>query len=327
MADLVIALVRLAEESGQALKGGLSPASVQGCLESRCGHGDYRAAYTLGRALCGIHCGSVAFTSLVVATNFRKGAALLLRAADDGCDDAWLHLYRLHADILTSVTNTHMARFFLEKAANAGKTEAMRKLGASVLREAYSLREWEQGIHWLFRASRESDELAQQLLRSLVIPLEGSDTDAKMAIDEVARIAPWLAVRLQLSRDFGLTKLEALTVSPADGAREWGLVIGQNPFITQPRLSAPRAVPALSDGALTRLRAAADFFAQVRRDGSTVEGDLRHRSRTQRIAFQRHHLDEGMFFAEATSSKLDILRHGPKWAVRVKKLLATALAA
>lgn len=325
MADLVVALVRFAEESGQALNG-LSPVGVQACLESRCGTGDCRAAFVLGRALCAIHCGSVEFTSLVVATNFRKGAALLLRAADGGCEDAWLHLYRLHADILTSVTNTHMARFFLEKAAKFGNTEAMRKLGASVLREAFLLREWEQGIYWLFQASRDGDDLAERLLRSLVIPLEGSDTDAKMAIDEVAGTAPWLAVRLQLSRDFGLTKLEALTVSPADGAREWGLVIGPNPFIMQPRLSAPRAVPALSDGALMRLRAAADFFAQVRRDGSTLEGDLRHRSRTQRIAFQRHNLDEGMFFAEVTSSKLDVLRHGPKWAVRVKKLLVTALA-
>ncbi|MBI2750438.1 MAG: hypothetical protein HYX43_14210 [Burkholderiales bacterium] len=325
VADLVIGFVRLAEESGHELKG-LSPASVQGCLEIRCNHGDYRAAYMLGRALCGIDCGGVAFTSLVDGTNFRRGAALLLRAADDGCDEAWLYLYRLHADILTSLTNTHMARFFLEKAAKAGKTEAMRKLGASILREARSLREWEQGIDWLFRAFREGDALAERLLRSLVFPLEGSDTDAKFAIDEVARKAPWLAVRLQLSRDFGLTKLEALTVSPADGAREWGLVIGQNPFITQARLSAPRTVPAMSDGALARLRAAADFFAQVRRDGSIVEGDLRHRSQTQRTAFQRHHLDEGMFFADVTSSKLDTVRHGPKWAVRVKKLLATALA-
>ena len=321
----VLALVTLAEEASDALE--LPASSVQACLERKCVYGDYSGAYTLGRALCGFRCGSIESSSLVTATNFRKGAALLLRAADGGSADAWLDLYRVLGDHELSVANPQMARFCLEKSADCNNAEAQRKLGASLLRESNSLKESEHGIGWLFNASRQGDEIARRLLQSLVIPLPGSHTETKLALDVVAEEAPWLAVRLQLSRDFGLTKLEALTVDPAAGAREWGLVIGQNPFISQRLVASPRAVPAITDEALARLRTAADFFAQLRREGSTVEGDLRHRSRTQRTVFAKHQLSEEMFFAQVTSTQLAALRDGPKWAVRVKDLLREALAA
>ncbi len=164
-------------------------------------------------------------------------------------------------------------------------------------------------------------------MKSLVLPLEGSDTDAAAAIELIRQDDPWLAVRLQLARHFGLTKLEALCVDPADGMRPWGLVVGKNPFISQIRLSAARAIPALSDAALDALKRAASFFGQASRDAMSFEGDLRRRSLRQRRAFERHGLDEAMFFATATSMTLEALRFGPKWAFRAKEPLQLALAA
>ena len=164
-------------------------------------------------------------------------------------------------------------------------------------------------------------------MRSLVMPLAGSDEEAAAAIEEVRGREAWLAVRLQLSRDFGLTKLEALTVDPVKGLRSWGLVVGQNPFIAQSRLSAPRAVPALTPAVLDRLQRAAVFFDQARRETSVLEGDLRHRSLRQRRVFARHQLDESMFFASASSTTLDSFREGPKWAFRARQALQLALAA
>ena len=189
MADL--ASIQVAEQLGEDLKV-LSAASVQACLEMRCGHGNYSAAFTLGRALCGIPCGAVASSSLVESTNLRKGAALLLRAADSGCADAWLHLSRIHSDP-SPLPHPQMARFFLEKAAGTGNVEAQRKLGASILRESNSIRESEEGMNWLFKASRSGDKSAKELLGSFVLPLEGSDAEANTAIDEVTHQAPWLA--------------------------------------------------------------------------------------------------------------------------------------
>ena len=326
LAELVVAVVQLAEETKQPLIG-IAPAAIEAGLDLRAGRGDRAAAYALGRALCGIACGSLQPDSLAAGLNMRKGVALLLRAADAGCDEAWLHLYRMHGDHRLSVANPQMARFCLEKAALAGQVEAQRKLGALILRAADSLAESEQAIQWLHAAARSDDVHAKSLLKSLVLPLDGDDAEVRSAIELVRQDDPWLAVRLQLAREFGLTKLEALCVDPAEGLRDWGLVVGKNPFISQIRLSAARAIPAVTDSALETARRAAAFFGQSSRDAMSFEGDLRRRSLRQRRAFERHGLDEAMFFANATSMTLEALRLGPKWAFRAKEPLQLALAA
>jgi TPR repeat protein len=326
IAELVAEAALLAEKTGSRLTG-IEARLVEQCLEMRSGLAGQGAAYLLGRALCGIACGSLDPAQLAEGSNVRKGTALLLRAADGGHADAWLHLYRLHADHRSSVSNPQMARYFLEKAAAHGTAQAQRKLGALLLRESASLSHSEEAIHWLHRAAWQADEHAKKLLESLVLPLPGTDDDAWSVIEEVRRTEPWLAVRLRLSRRFGLTKLEALCVDPCRGLRPWGLVVGPNPFISQARLAAARAIPALCDEALADLRRAAAFFDQDRQGESTGEGDLRRRSLRLRRASERHHLDEAMFFSAATSTTLDSLRQGPKWAFRAKESLRLALAA
>lgn len=325
LAELVVAAVRLTEAQGKPLLG-LAPQAIETALDLRSQRGDRDAAYALGRALCGIACGVLPAAALTSGQNMRKGVALLLRAADAGCDAAWLHLYRMHGDHRLSVANPQMARFCLEKAALGGQTEAQRKLGALMLRAADTLADSEAAIGWLQQAARDGDAHAQVLLRSLVLPLEGDDAQAAAAIELVRRGDPWLAVRMQLARHFGLTKLEALCVDPVDGLRPWGLVVGKNPFISQIRLSAPRAVPALNAAALDAARRAASFFGQSQRDAPAFEGDLRKRSLRQRRVFERHGLDEAMFFASATAMTLEALRLGPKWAFRAKEPLQLALA-
>ena len=325
LAELLTAAVLLSEELGQPLQG-LAPSSLETALDMRTSRGDRDAAFALGRALCGIACGSLPADSLAVGPNMRKGVALLLRAADGGRSEAWLHLYRMHGDHRLSVANPQMARFCLEKAALGGQIEAQRKLGALILRGAESLHESEQAIQWLYQAAAAKDAHAASLLRSLVLPLAGELAEAEAAIALVRREDPWLAVRMQLSRHFGLTKLEALCVDPTEGLRSWGLVVGKNPFISQIRLAAARAIPALTDDALEALKRAAAFFGQASRDALAFEGDLRRRSLRQRRQFERQGLDEAMFFSSATSTTLEALRLGPKWAFREKEALQLALA-
>jgi TPR repeat protein len=326
LAELIAAAVRLAEQRGEPLPG-IAPQAIEAALDMRVNRGDREAAYALGRALCGLPCGVLAPADLAAGANMRKGVALLLRAADAGVDEAWLHLYRMHGDHNLSVANPQMARFCLEKAALGGQTEAQRKLGALMLRAADSLDDSEQAIEWLHKAADANDAHARSLLKSLVLPLDGSDAEAASAIELVGRDDPWLAVRLQLARQFGLTKLEALCVDPAEGLRPWGLVVGKNPFISQIRLSAARAIPAMSSAAMDVARRAAAYFGQASRDAMAFEGDLRRRSLRQRRAFERHGLDESMFFANATSMTLEALRLGSKWAFRAKEPLQLALAA
>jgi TPR repeat protein len=325
LAELASSAVTLAEQAGTPLQA-VPVEFVHAALEMRSAHGGHVAAYALGRALSGIRCGELDPQILAVAPNLRKGTALLLRAADGGVDAAWLDLYRVHSDHRCSVANPQMARFFLEKAADRGDARAQRKLGALILKESSSLADSERAIDWLYQAASKNDGSARQLLASLVLPLAGSDEEALSAVEEIHRTDPWLAMRLRLSRRFGLTKLEALTVDPLQGTRPWGLVVGQNLFAIRSRLSAPRAIPALSGDALDDLRRVVAFFEQWRGHAETTEGDIRKRSWRQRRAFEQHRLEESRFFAQVSSHTLESLRHGPKWAFRTKQPLQVALA-
>ena len=326
LAEITVATVTLAERAGHPLEG-VDAKAIEASLETRVGSGDRDAAHALGRALCGIACGVLEPLSLVSGFNVRKGVALLLRAADAGCEPAWLHLYRVYSDNRCSVANPQMARFCLEKAALAGHTTAQRRLGALELRAASSLRESERAIEWLQQAAQGDDAHAQALLKSLVLPMHDDEGEAYSGIALVRGQDPLLAVRLELARHFGLTKAEALSVDPAEGLRPWGLVVGRNPFISQVRLSAARAIPALSDAAMEALRRGAAIFSELSRDALAYEGDLRCRSARQRRIFERHGLDEARFFASASVATLEALRVGPKWACRVKASLRQALAA
>ncbi|WP_326543925.1 hypothetical protein [Pseudorhodoferax sp.] len=320
LVTLVAATVHLAETAGGMLTG-LPPAVLRQALEARANQGDRDAAYALGRALCGIGSAGLAPAVFAEHQNLRKGAAFLLRAADAGIDDAWLHLYRLYADNRSSVANLQMARFFLEKAALGGSAEAQRKLGALVLREAATLQDSEQAIHWLWLAADQGDAHAHRLLESLVLPVDGNEADAASALEQVRAADPWLAARLTLARHFGLTKLEALAVDPAEGLRPWGLVVGRNPLIVKSRLAAPRAIPALDDAALRAARHAAALFGQA---GS--EGDMRSRSMRQRRLLERMGIADSLFFSDARSTTLESLRLGAKWAWRARQPLQAALA-
>ena len=324
--DFVVQATRLASQQQRDVKR-LSPELVEASLDRRAHQGDSWAAFTLGRALCGIDADGLAASDLAAAAALRRGTALLFRAADAGWTDAWLHLYRLHADQKLPIANAQLARFCLEKAAHVGNRQAQTKLGALMLKSSGTLAETEQAIGWLHKAANEGDDHALELLSSLHLPLRGSAAEARSAIEEVRRDYPWLALRMQLSRDFGLTKLEALCVDPADGLRPWGLVVGKNPFIVQSRLSAPRAIPALTTAALDNLRRTAMLLSDSGGDGYALEGDARRRSLLQRRAFERLGLDEAMFFAKASTNELDTLRQGPRWAFRAKAQLQMALAA
>ncbi|MBI5716314.1 MAG: sel1 repeat family protein [Burkholderiales bacterium] len=302
-------------------------ARIEALLEDCVRRGSATAALLLGRALCGLDAGALKSQSLVSGQNMRKGVALLLRAADAGKDEAWMLLYSAHSDNHASVANPQMARFFLEKAALAGALIAQRRLGALILRSAHSLHESEQGIHWLHQAAQRGDDHAMRLLRSLVLPVAGPEGEAAGLIAEIRRDDPWMACRLRTARDFGLTKLEGLSVDVATAVRPWGLVVGPNPFITQAKLSTPRAIPALTAEAAQSLRRSAAFFEQARPDAAPMEGDLRKRSVRLRHLLARHGAEESLFFAEARSTTLETLRQGTKWAFHVRQPLRMALAA
>jgi hypothetical protein len=301
--------------------------ALEGLLEDCVSRGNGAAALMLGQALSGIDVGNLHWQALVPMQNFRKASALLMRAADSGHGEAWTRLYEIHSNHNGSVANPSMARFCLEKAAAAGVVSAQRRLGATILRASGTLREVEQGMHWLFLAAQAGDEHANKLMQTFVLPVLGAEDDAARALIEIQRTSPVLAIRLRVARDFGLTKLEAMTVDLPTGMRPWGLVVGRNPFIRQARLSSPRAVPATSLSALEGLRGVvAQITAGGVRGASSQDFDLRHRALRIRQVLAAHGLEESMFFAKVRSRDLDVLRGGARWARSVKSALDDAMA-
>jgi hypothetical protein len=115
----ICTLIWQSEESGRPVQG-LAAQDVQVALEDAAEQNDVRALFTLGRALCSLSSGPNAARTLVTRQNVRRGVALLLRAADSGCAEAWLHLHALTSNGPSSVTNPEMAKFCLRKAVSAG---------------------------------------------------------------------------------------------------------------------------------------------------------------------------------------------------------------
>ena len=325
LADAVCtALARLDKDNECRISCGRD--SLESLLKDCIKRGNATAGFLLGRALSGFGTPALPASTLARGLNMRRGAALLLRAADAGLTAAWMVLYHIHSDHHTSVSNPLMARFFLEKAALAGELCAQRRLGALILRSARTVQESEQGIYWLHLAATRGDLLAAQLLASLVLPVEGLDAEADAAIDAIRREDPWLACRLRTARDFGLTKLEAMSIDIVSAFRLWGLVVGPNPSIAQAKLAAPRAVPAMRPRAFENLRLSVSFFEQSRQDGSPIEGDRRRRTHRLRYCLERSGIEESLFFAKASSTRLDSMRQGSKWAFHAQQPLRLALA-
>lgn len=311
LTEFVVDALDLAEQRGRGFQA-LPVQQVERALEHRVGHADVRAAYQLGRALAGQPCGAIAADAVAAGGNLRKATALLLRAADGGVQDAWMHLYRLSSDHRSSVANPQMARFFLEKAAAGGNAEAQCRLGNALLRQSDERAHREQALHWLYCSGAAGDEAALSMMASMVLPVAGSDDEADAALEVVQRSDPWLAGRLAVARQFGLTRTEALAFNPVAGLRSWGLVVLPNPAAPTAAPVRPRAIPALSPRALGCLREVANLYA--RHDAMTTgnDGDVRGRSRAVRTLFDHHGIDESLFFARATPSTLTGLLRSPR---------------
>jgi len=324
------ALVCEALWRAQALAGfelSCAPTDIERVLDTGAHRASPCAALLLGRALCGLDVVADRPSSLTEHANMRKGAALLLRAADAGYGEAWMLLYRVHSDPSASVANPQMARFCLEKSAAIGDPSAQRLLGALLLRSASTIEDNERAIHWLHEAAGQGDGHARSILRSLVLPVSGPESLAEEVIDAIHRDDPWLAWRLRVAREFGLTRLEALSVDIASGVRGWGLLVGPNPFVVQAKLAAPRAIPALTVRALSRLHEAAGLMRQMRPISGAFGGDLRQRTVRLRRRLAHHAVADDLFFARGSASMLDRLRSGAKWAFHERDTLRQALAA
>ena len=98
----------------------LEAQDIQEALECAAEQNNVKALFVLGRALCALACGPNVATALVTRKDMRRGVALLARAANEGCAEAWLHLYDVALNGPSLVNSPKMAEFCRRKAAAAG---------------------------------------------------------------------------------------------------------------------------------------------------------------------------------------------------------------
>jgi hypothetical protein len=318
--DWIYKAVTLSLAQGRAVRH-LDAQHIHPALEFAAAGSEPQAWLTLGLALCGLPCGPNPAAALVARENLRRGSALLMRAADAGYSEAWLHLHKLSSNPRCSVANPELARFCLEKAAAAGHAEAQRRLGALILSRSRAVVEMEDAVGWLHRAAEQRDAYASDLLRSLVLPVDGDPHEAEAVLSDLERIDPWLSARLRLAREFGLTKQEAISLDPIAAQRPWGLVTTAIPYLSHSKLSAPRVVPAVTAAAMSALQQAVALFSRAPHHGL----DSSQRSNSQRRRMANLALDETLFFPVADSSERDRVRIGTRWAHHARALLLGAL--
>lgn len=323
--ETIANVAMIAEERGRSLEK-LSPLLIESSLEHSAAGNNKNSCYLLGRMLAGLKTKCISTSEFSRPLNLRRATVFLLKAADHGRSEAWLDLFHLHSDYRSSVGNSSMARFCLEKASFFGVAEAKRRLGVLTLKEAKTIENMEEGLSLLYESSITGDVIANGILKTLVLDVHGSEDDAISGIEEVQQLAPLLATRLRLARCFGLTKLEALSVNPTTAIRPWGLVIERNPHIKKGNLAEPRAIPAASRKAIECIRNAAMEFAPKGEISNMLEGSLRTRSLNQRRIFKKINLQESLFFSKANSVQRDSLRIGARWAQNQKIFIDQALA-
>jgi len=314
LAEAIAATVSLAAQTRAELQ--LPAALVERGLALCGAQGGAEAQYALGCAYAGIDYGHLPAHRLARAKNVERASALLLRAADGGKHRAWLHLFEVSPTARSAEPAHGMARFFLEKAAAAGVSDAQTRLGALLLKEAPSLQAAEVALTWLCRAADGGDAKASEILRTLVLPIPELPPEYEPVL--LARIAEHdreLAVRLSLARRLHLTRHEALSFNPKRDLRDWGILVRgsskENP--------SGRLAPAWTGAMREELQRAAAFFRQ----SSPLEGSLiLQRSRTQRRIFKLLAISDSQFFAKGIGRSRSHHGYGRHWAVKASKVLS-----
>jgi TPR repeat protein len=313
LAEVIARTAVLAAQSGADLE--MPVALIERGLSICAERGSAEAQYVLGCALAGKPYGRLPAHRLVRTGNTERAAALLLRAADAGKHRAWLDLFDVSPIARSGDASRGMARFFLEKAADAGVVDAQTKLGALLLKEAATLDAAERAMQWLHAAARTGDAKSGEILATLVLPMPELPPEHESAL--LARVAGHdreLAVRLSLARRLHLTRHEALSFNARRDLREWGMFVRgsckENP--------AGRAAPAVSDAMREELARAALFFQTA----SALESSLvLQRSRTQRRIFKLLGIADSQFFAQGIGRSRSHHGYGRHWAAKASGVL------
>lgn len=309
--------VQLAAEGGQCLS--IPVKSVEAALTVCSEANEPAAQLALGCGYARLRFGHLPPEALTRRPSPAKAAAFLLRAANAGLREAWLHLFTVLAGNRTLTRTSEFARVFLEKAAQAQIVSAQRMLGTELLKEAGDLHQAEAAVRWLSQAAGSGDTGAQELLCTLVlrVPILPADREASL-VASVMAMDEELGHRIGLARALHLTRHEAMSFHPPRDLRPWGLALPGSSKENPNGRPAPAVNPAMH-GALAKVR---EYFEAA---PAISSGLVSQRSRRLKRIFNELSLADAEFFPEEAGRTRSQCGFGRHWVVTAAPVLDSIL--
>jgi TPR repeat protein len=299
----------------------LPPEHVRLALMQRSDQRDADAMLLLGRVLAGLDERLRSHCAIPNTRKLGRAVSLLQAAADAGAAKAWLALAELYGTHPSLPYAARHARYYLERAVQAGAPMARVQLGEQMLAQARCEEDLSRAMQLLQPLARQGLTRATSVLATLISPVAREDGAAHAALTRLAHRYGILASRLSLARQFGLTVHEALTLDLNLAQRPWGLWVDPGPFFSQRRKRMPRAIPALSEAADDALRRAKAMLYGIDCGPAGPEGDYRQRAYALTAALRRIEAPPELFFATLTPRQLESMRGGLAWRRRHANLL------
>jgi uncharacterized protein len=182
--------------------------------------GDRGARFSLGLHYARMDANGRRMERMAGVANYKKAIRWLSLAAEQGVIDAWYALSKIYLKPECSQRSVADAQRYLERAAQAGHGTAQLELGMMIWRT----RRDHPGndlcaLHWLQMARAQGVAEAATLIDKIAAradPAPWAGAALQTLTHEARDAYPLLSARIELAARFGLTRIEALLIEPAD---------------------------------------------------------------------------------------------------------------
>ncbi|WP_284076638.1 tetratricopeptide repeat protein [Herbaspirillum aquaticum] len=218
--------------------------------------------------------------------NFKKALHWLQLAGEGGSAQAWHALARIYSRSIYSQRNLQVAQQYLEKAAEAGLSEAQCELAQIFWRNRRDDPMHDvKALYWWQQAAAQGERSASEALRPFMAE-ETAQPWAQQALaqlsDKLRNSNPFLSARIELAATFGLTKPEALLIDIKQADYGHCLVVD---ICAHHARSKRRLIAVQTEAQRAAINRVSRLFGDVDCGFSGPEGNYRQRQYRLRTAF------------------------------------------
>jgi TPR repeat protein len=224
--------IELLKKYAQILDGaedGSAADKRKACLQIAANAGDAQAQLELGLLLAGMDARGRRLVRLPGRAVYKAALRWLKAASEQGLAEAAYAVSRIYSKPEFSQRSLELADEYLKRAAEAGHLSAQLEWGLILWRRrSLESNEDVQALYWLCRAAAQGSLEAQTWV-SRIAPASEAQSWAAVAARQLraeqVRAYPYLAARIELAQQFGLSRAEALLIDPVQADQGHCLVV------------------------------------------------------------------------------------------------------